>query len=135
MRNFGLNITLIIAAAIIAACSPAPQGGRAEADMRVCRDAQGKRVSDIRCEQIRDGGGARPGFSPFYWWYINRGGYYPYVGSGIREGSTDPIRGVSSFARAPALGVRGSGVGGVSSVGGVARGGFGATAVSTGAAG
>lgn len=84
-----LPITSAIAAALLATgCSRSPD--TANSDVRVCRDAQGRRVEDSNCRSYHGGGGGA-----FLWYYLNRGSAVARVGQPLSGGSTTPAFGKS----------------------------------------
>jgi hypothetical protein len=118
----GLRLTMVltVAGALSGCDQHKDQGWEASAGpTRVCVDQQGKRVPEDQCAANRPAGGV----SPFLWYYLgslNRGGYAPAYGGVVGGGSYQPRPGVVYGALPP---------------GGIARGGFGATARSFGGLG
>jgi hypothetical protein len=93
-----LPITSAVAAALLATgCSRGPD--TANADVRVCRDAQGRRVEDYNCHS-RGGGAAG-------WYYLNRGSAVARVGQPQGGGSIAPSFGKSYGHVSPATVTRG----------------------------
>ena len=84
-----LPITSAVAAALLATgCSREPD--TANADVRVCRDAEGRRVDDAQC-RTHAGGGIATG--AFLWYYLTRGSTVPRVGQPLAGGSIAPAFG------------------------------------------
>lgn len=97
-----LPITSAVAAALLATgCSRNPD--TANADLRVCRDAQGRRVEDYNC---RSRGGGAVG-----WYYLGRGSAVARVGQPQGGGSIAPSFG-KSYGEASAASVTRGGLGG-----------------------
>ncbi|WP_298400122.1 hypothetical protein [Sphingobium sp.] len=84
-----LPITSAVAAALLATgCSRNPgTTDTADADVRVCRDAQGRRVEDNDCRS-RAGGAVG-------WYYLNRGSSVARVGDTQMGGDFSPAAGRS----------------------------------------
>ena len=125
MRKFEtLSLTMVLAVAgALSGCDRKEDKGwdSAGAPTRVCVDQQGRRVPEDQCGAPRTTGG---GVSPFLWYYLGtlgRGSYAPGYGGLVGGGSYRPSPSVS-YGAAPAEG-------------GIARGGFGATAHSFGGLG
>jgi len=97
-----LPITSAVAAAVLASCSPS--AGRADRDVAICRDGQGRRLSDASCSS-----GARGGYGGG-WYYLARGSRVPAVGEAVSGGSEVPRAGVG-YARASAATVTRGGFG------------------------
>ena len=119
-----LATVLAVASAMVAGCDDHNTNNDWQASngpTRVCVDKDGKRVADDQCAPVRTGGGGF-GANPFLWYYLgtlNRGYGVPGYGGFVGGGSYQPAAGVS-YGAAPAAGI--------------ARGGFGGTAHSTGGA-
>lgn len=124
MKKFeGLGLSAVLAVA--AAMSGCDRGGDWQASVgptRVCVDRNGHRVPDADCAPTAAGHGGGGG-NAFLWYYLGtlqgRSAGAPAVGGMVAGGSYRPEAGVS-YRTAPA--------------GGIARGGFGATAESFGGA-
>ncbi|MCI4589755.1 hypothetical protein MOK15_06575 [Sphingobium sp. BYY-5] len=96
-----LPITSAVAAALLATgCSRSPD--TANADVRVCRDAQGRRVEDSNC---RSHSGVATG--AFVWYFLNRGSAVARVGQPLSGGSIAPSFGKSYGQVSPATVTRG----------------------------
>lgn len=119
MKNFGLSLTLLAAAAVSGAgCKRSydrPQEWSASAPTQLCTDANGRRVPDENCGRSYSSHGG------FYPWFIGRGAYIPPMGGVFRGGSTRPDAG-TAYGRAAAFTAR------TPSFGSVSRGGFGSSA-------
>ena len=95
-----LPITSAVAAALLATCcSRSPD--IAEQDVRVCRDAQGRRVADRNCS---GGGGSGGGHG---WYYLGRGSAVARVGERVSGGSIAPSYGRSYSPASSATVTRG----------------------------
>lgn len=108
-----LPITTAVAAAVtLSACGGGgqPEEDVAESDVKVCRDATGKRVPDAHCGKQWAGASTSPGA---HFWYIGRGGTVPQIGSKFAGGSAQPKAGVSYAAVSDST-VRRGGFGGTS---------------------
>ncbi|MDT7933125.1 MAG: hypothetical protein RQ833_00785 [Sphingomonadaceae bacterium] len=110
----------VAAAATLAACDRDKRDW-AESDVKVCRDAQGRRVDDRQCEQqtARAGhsGGHMPGVA---WYFLGRGSQVARLGEPLTGGSPVARPGVSYARATPAT---------------ITRGGFGSSARSFGSHG
>lgn len=81
-----LPITSAVAAALLATgCSRSPD--TANSDVRVCRDAEGRRVEDSNC---RSHAGSGVATGAFLWYYLNRGSAVARVGQPLSGGSIAP---------------------------------------------
>ncbi|MGA1852937.1 hypothetical protein [Sphingobium yanoikuyae] len=97
-----LPITSAMAAALLATgCSRSPD--TADRDVRVCRDAQGRRVEDRNCSWGGSGGGHG-------WYYLGRGSAVARVGERVGGGSIAPSYG-HSYSPASSANVTRGGLG------------------------
>lgn len=87
-----LPITSAMAAALLATgCSRSPD--TADRDVRVCRDAQGRRVEDRNCSWGGSGGGHG-------WYYLGRGSAVGAWANGLVAGRSPPPMAIAT-ARHP----------------------------------
>jgi predicted small secreted protein len=112
-----LPLTVAAAAATLAACDRDTRDW-AGSDVKVCRDAQGRRVADRQCEQQTAYAGHNSGHVPgVVRYYLGRGSQVARVGEPLTGGSPVARPGVSYARATPAT---------------VTRGGFGSSARSFG---
>ncbi|NWK95661.1 hypothetical protein DM806_08240 [Sphingobium lactosutens] len=101
-----LPITSAVAAALLATgCSRSPD--TADSDLRVCKDAQGRRVEDSNCHSRSSGVGT----AAFAWYFLSRGSPVARVGQPLSGGSIAPTFGKIYRQASPATVTRG-GLGG-----------------------
>lgn len=94
MPKFNLPLTTAISAAILAttACSNS-RDWQTSNDTKVCIDDNSNRVDEGNCN-------THTGL--YRWYYISRGGYVPYYGNMVSEGSYFPATTATGYATAPA---------------------------------
>lgn len=116
-----LKNTILMATAVLAlaACSPQPNSDDWQSNnpTRVCKNAQGIRVSDDKCRRPASGAGS----AAAAWYFLGRGAYIPPVGSRFSSdtiGSNRPTPGTAYYvptAKAPSHAVTRGGFGASSS--------------------
>ncbi len=86
MKKFNLPLTTAISAAILATagCS-SDKEWQINNDTKLCVDQSGNRVTEDKCNNS-----GNPGFFPYRWYYISRGGYVPYYNYPATGGSYTP---------------------------------------------